>query len=41
VKGVDAVKRLALPHEVLSVIVEHHEVADGTGYPRLLRGAMM
>ncbi|MFM2450709.1 MAG: hypothetical protein RIS44_3159 [Pseudomonadota bacterium] len=41
VKGVDAVKRLALPHEVLSVLAEHHELADGTGYPRRLRGAMM
>ena len=41
VKGVDAVKRLALPHEVLAVIAEHHELADGTGYPRKLRGSMM
>jgi putative nucleotidyltransferase with HDIG domain len=39
--GVDAVKRLALPHEVLAVIAEHHEHADGTGYPRKLRGALM
>jgi len=41
IKGVDAVQRLALPHEVLSVIAEHHEMADGSGYPRRLRGTMM
>lgn len=31
--GVDLGKKLALPPEVLSIIAQHHELADGSGYP--------
>ncbi len=35
--GLKLGKRLGLAPEVLSIIEQHHELADGTGYPRGLR----
>lgn len=35
--GVDAGKRANLPAEVLSIIGQHHEFCDGTGYPKQLK----
>ena len=32
--GVSLGKRLGLPPEVLAIIGQHHELADGTGYPK-------
>ena len=31
-------KKIGLPREVLDIIVQHHEYADGSGYPSGLRG---
>ena len=36
--GVDIGKRLGLSEAILTVIHEHHELFDGSGYPRRLRG---
>lgn len=35
--GVDAAKRAGLPPEVLRIISQHHELCDGSGYPRQLK----
>ncbi len=36
--GVDLVQRLQFAPAVLAIIREHHELYDGTGYPRQLKG---
>jgi putative nucleotidyltransferase with HDIG domain len=36
--GVTLGKKMALPSDVLDVIAQHHEHADGTGYPSGLKG---
>lgn len=36
--GVKIGKQLGLPPEVLAVIAQHHELADGSGYPRGIKG---
>lgn len=35
--GVKIAKQLGLPEEVLQIIAQHHELADGTGYPQGLK----
>ncbi len=37
-RGVELVKPLCLPQEVLSIILHHHESYDGKGYPHGLTG---
>ncbi len=37
-RGVELVKPLCLPQEVLSIILHHHESYDGKGYPHGLKG---
>ena len=37
--GVETGRKLGLPNEALSVIAQHHEHADGSGYPKGLKGA--
>ncbi len=37
-RGVELVKPLCLPREVLSIIFHHHESFDGSGYPGGLKG---
>lgn len=37
--GVETGRKLGLPNEALTVIAQHHEYADGTGYPKGLKGA--
>lgn len=39
--GVEIGKKLNLTPEAIQVIVQHHEHADGTGYPRKLQGAQI
>ena len=39
--GVKIGKQLGLPPEVLAVIAQHHELADGSGYPRGLKNEQM
>ena len=36
--GADIGRRLGLPAPVLAIIHEHHEMADGSGYPQKLKG---
>ncbi len=36
--GVDAGRKLGLPSATLAIIQEHHELADGSGYPQKLKG---
>ena len=36
--GVETGRKLGLPNEALSVIAQHHEQADGSGYPKGLKG---
>ena len=36
--GVETGRKLGLPNEALTVIAQHHEHADGTGYPKGLKG---
>ena len=36
--GVETGRKLGLPNEALSVIAQHHELADGSGYPKGLKG---
>ena len=35
--GIRVVKKLELAREVLEIIAQHHELADGSGYPRRLK----
>ncbi|NOY53769.1 MAG: response regulator [Deltaproteobacteria bacterium] len=37
-RGVELVRPLCLPEEVLSIILHHHESYDGSGYPHGLKG---
>jgi len=37
--GVETGRKLGLSNEALTVIAQHHECADGTGYPKGLKGA--
>jgi putative nucleotidyltransferase with HDIG domain len=37
-KGVEVAMRMDLPPAALAVIAQHHELADGTGYPKRLKG---
>ena len=37
--GVETGRKLNLPNEALTVIAQHHEYSDGTGYPKGLKGA--
>ena len=39
--GVSAAVKLGLPSGVLAVIAQHHELADGTGFPKGIKGATM
>ena len=39
--GVEMARRLALPAGVVAVIGQHHEQADGRGYPKRLTGAQI
>ncbi len=41
VYGVDIAKKLGLPAEAQSVVLQHHEHVDGSGYPKGLQGAQM
>ena len=36
--GVRLGKQIGLPEPVLRIIAQHHELADGSGYPRRLKG---
>ena len=36
--GVETGRKLGLPNEALTVIAQHHEYADGSGYPKGLKG---
>lgn len=36
--GIEFARELRLPAQALTVIAQHHELADGSGYPRKLRG---
>lgn len=38
-KGVDLARKMALLPEALKIIQQHHEHADGTGYPAKLQGS--
>jgi putative nucleotidyltransferase with HDIG domain len=37
-RGIQLVEPLGLPHEILSIILHHHESFDGEGYPKGLKG---
>ncbi|MBK6293657.1 MAG: HD domain-containing protein [Rhodoferax sp.] len=37
--GVETGRKLSLPNEALTVIAQHHEYSDGTGYPKGLKGS--
>lgn len=37
--GVETGRKLGLPNEALTVIAQHHEFSDGSGYPKGLKGA--
>ncbi|MBK9236940.1 MAG: hypothetical protein IPO19_13350 [Rhodoferax sp.] len=37
--GVETGRKLGLPSEALTVIAQHHEYSDGTGYPKGLKGS--
>ncbi|GHU19542.1 HD family phosphohydrolase [Betaproteobacteria bacterium] len=39
--GLEFGKKLGLPEDVLSIISQHHEMVDGSGYPRGIRGDQM
>lgn len=39
--GLSLAKRLGLPGEAMAVIAQHHELADGSGYPRNLKSEAM
>ena len=39
--GVEIAKKLALPPEVQTVILQHHEHVDGSGYPKGLQGPQL
>jgi putative nucleotidyltransferase with HDIG domain len=39
--GLDFGKKLGLPEDVLSIIFQHHEMVDGSGYPQGLKGDQM
>lgn len=39
--GVDTGRTLKLPPPVLAIIHEHHEMIDGSGYPRKLKGEQL
>ncbi|RPI40963.1 MAG: HD domain-containing protein, partial [Hyphomicrobiaceae bacterium] len=36
--GVETGRKLGLPNEALTVIAQHHELMDGSGYPKGLKG---
>ena len=36
--GVEIARKMGLPPEALLVIAQHHEMADGSGYPKKLKG---
>lgn len=36
--GADIAKKAGLPPEVIEIILQHHELYDGSGYPQRLRG---
>ena len=36
--GFEILKRIDFPSEVAHIVVQHHEMMDGSGYPRGLRG---
>ncbi len=37
-QGVELGRKLGFPPEVLDIIAQHHELIDGSGYPKQLRG---
>jgi putative nucleotidyltransferase with HDIG domain len=39
--GIELGKRLDFPQTVLDIIGQHHELADGSGYPKQLKGAQI
>ena len=39
--GVEMARKAALPEAVLQVIASHHEMMDGSGYPKGLRGNLI
>ena len=39
--GLDIGRRIALPVHALAVVAQHHELADGSGYPKALKEAAM
>ncbi|MGL4407637.1 HD-GYP domain-containing protein [Zoogloea sp.] len=39
--GVRLARQIALPESIQRIIMQHHEMADGTGYPAKLKGTQM
>ena len=40
-KGVELARRMGLPAEVQQIVAQHHEQADGRGYPMKLKGGQI
>lgn len=39
VKGIELAQKMELSPEVVQIIVQHHEMSDGSGYPKKLKGS--
>ncbi|MEO8299435.1 MAG: HD domain-containing phosphohydrolase [Burkholderiales bacterium] len=39
--GVEIARKMALPAEVQQIITQHHELVDGSGYPKKLKGTQI
>ena len=38
-KGIELAQKMELPPEVVQIITQHHEMVDGSGYPKKLKGS--